>query len=124
MLQEVLEQEMTDAPKDLKQWLERWGDKYPKLCEWVEDNIGETWMFYRLPLPHHKHLKSTNMLERFNEEIKRRTRVVRNIHNEASYLRLIRALAVETHEGWLEGSRYLNMELLKEHKKLRISLAA
>jgi putative transposase len=36
---------------------------------------------------------------------------------------LIRALAVETHEGWLKASRYLNMELLKEHKKLRLSLA-
>ena len=90
----------------------------------MEENIGETRTFCRLPLPHHKHLKSTNMLERFNEEIKRRTRVVRIFPNEASCLRLIRALAVETHEGWLEASRYLNMELLKEHKKLRISLAA
>jgi putative transposase len=116
--------DLAEAQKDLAQWLERWGQKYPKLCEWVEENIGETLTFYRLPLPHHKHLKSTNMLERFNEEIKRRTRVVRIFPNEASCLRLIRALAAETHEGWLEASRYLNMELLKEHKKLRISLAA
>jgi putative transposase len=116
--------DLSEAQKDLAQWLERWGTRYPKLCEWVEENIGETFSFYRLPLQHHKHLKSTNMLERFNEEIKRRTRVVRIFPNEASCLRLIRALAVETHEGWLEGSRYLNMDLLKEHKKLRISLAA
>lgn len=116
--------DLAEAQKDLAQWLERWGQKYPKLCEWVEENIGETWTFYRLPLPHHKHLKSTNMLERFNEEIKRRTRVVRIFPNEASCLRLIRALAAETHEDWLEGNRYLNMELLKEHKKQRLSLAA
>jgi len=116
--------DLSEAQKDLTQWLERWGTRYPKLCEWVEENIGETFSFYRLPLQHHKHLKSTNMLERFNEEIKRRTRVARIFPNEASCLRLIRALAVETHEGWLEGSRYLNMDLLKEHKKLRISLAA
>jgi len=116
--------DLAEAQKDPAQWLERWGQKYPKLCEWVEENIGETLTFYRLPLPHHKHLKSTNMLERFNEEIKRRTRVVRIFPNEASCLRLIRALAAETHEGWLEASRYLNMELLKEHKKLRVSLAA
>ena len=90
----------------------------------MEENIGETFSFYRLPLQHHKHLKSTNMLERFNEEIKRRTRVVRIFPNAPSCLRLIRALAVETHEGWLEASRYLNMDLLKEHKKLKISLAA
>ena len=116
--------DLSEAQKDLAKWLERWGSRYPKLCEWVEENIGETFSFYRLPLQHHKHLKSTNMLERFNEEIKRRTRVVRIFPNAASCLRLIRALAVETHEGWLEASRYLNMDLLKEHKKLRISLAA
>ena len=116
--------DLAEAQKDLAQWLERWGTKYPKLCEWVEENIGETFTFYRLPLQHHKHMKSTNMLERFNEEIKRRTRVVRIFPNGASCLRLIRALAVETHEGWLEASRYLNMDLLKEHKKLRLSLAA
>ena len=69
-------------------------------------------------------MKSTNMLERLNEEIKRRTRVVRISPNGASCLRLIRALAVETHEDWLEASRCLNMELLKEHKKLWLSLAA
>jgi putative transposase len=34
-------------------------------------------MFCRLPLQHHKHLKITNMLERLNEELRRRTRVVR-----------------------------------------------
>jgi transposase-like protein len=39
--------------------------KYPKLCAWVETNIEETWTFYRLPVAHHKHLKSTNLLERF-----------------------------------------------------------
>jgi putative transposase len=116
--------DLAEAQKDLAQWLERWEQKYPKLCEWVEDNIGETLTFYQLPLQHHKHMKSTNMLERFNEEIKRRTRVVRIFPNEASCLRLIRALAAETHEDWLEASRYLNMELLKEHKKLRLSIAA
>jgi putative transposase len=116
--------DLAEAQKDLALWLERWDAKYPKLCEWVEENIGETLTFYRLPLQHHKHMKSTNMLERFNEEIKRRTRVVRIFPNAASCLRLIRALAAETHEDWLEASRYLNMDLLKEHKKLRLSLAA
>jgi putative transposase len=116
--------DLAEAQKDLALWLERWESKYPKLCEWVEENIGETLTFYRLPLQHHKHMKSTNMLERFNEEIKRRTRVVRIFPNAASCLRLIRALAAETHEDWLEASRYLNMDILKEHKKQRLSLAA
>jgi putative transposase len=60
---------------------------------------------------------STNMLERMNEGIKRRTCVVRIFPNEESCLRLIRALAAKTHEGWLEEHRYLNMQLLREQKK-------
>jgi transposase-like protein len=106
-----------EARRDLAVWLGKWGSKYPKLCEWVEANIEETLAFYRLPLQHHKHMKSTNMLERLNEEIKRRTRVIRIFPNEASCLRLVRALAVETHENWIEATRYLNMELLEERKK-------
>jgi len=57
------------------------------------------------------------MLERMNEEIKRRTRVVRIFPNAESCLRLIRALAADTHEGWLEEHRYLNMQFLSEQKK-------
>ncbi len=103
-----------EARRDLKQWLEKWAGKYPKLCAWVEGNIEETWTFYRLPVAHHKHLKSTNLLERFNQEIKRRTLVVRIFPDEASCLRLVRAVAAEQHEEWMEGSRYLNADLLRE----------
>lgn len=106
-----------EARRDLKSWLEKWGTKYPKLCAWVETNIEETWTFYRLPLAHHKHLKSTNLLERFNQEIKRRTLVVRIFPDESSCLRLVRAVAAELHEEWMEGSRYLKVELLPEQRK-------
>ena len=109
--------DLNEARKDLANWLQRWQEKYPRLCSWVEDNIEETLSFYSLPHGHHKHLKSTNMLERLNEEIKRRTRVVRIFPNAPSCLRLIRALAVETHENWIEAHRYLDMNLLREHRK-------
>ena len=116
--------DVEEARRDLKSWLEKWAAKYPKLCEWVEANIEETWTYYQLPLAHHKHLKSTNLLERFNQEIKRRTLVVRIFPNEASCLRLIRAIAAETHEEWMEGSRYLNMDLFKEQIKKVPALVA
>jgi len=57
------------------------------------------------------------MLERLNQEIKRRTHVIRTFPDAASCLRLVRALTVEQHEEWLEGPRYLNMEFLREHRK-------
>lgn len=106
-----------EARNDLAAWITKWESRYAKLVAWVEENIEETLTFYRLPPQHHKHLKSTNMLERLNEELKRRTHVVRIFPNGASCLRLVRALAVETHENWIEATRYLNMDLLREHKK-------
>ena len=109
--------ELAEVRRDIAAWLAKWQPKYPKLCLWVEDNIEETLTYYRLPLPHHKHMKSTNMLERLNQEIKRRTHVVRIFPNAESCLRLVRALAVEMHENWLEATRYINMDHLKEHKK-------
>jgi putative transposase len=116
--------DLAEARSDLTAWLARWSGKYSRLTAWVEENLEETLSFYRLPRQHHKHLKSTNMLERLNEEIKRRTQVVRIFPNAQSCLRLIRALAVETHENWLEQHRYLNMEELREHKKLTMRQAA
>lgn len=109
--------ELLEVRQDLGRWLSKWQGKYPKLTDWVEANIEETLTYYRLPLAHHKHMKSTNMLERLNQELKRRTHVVRIFPSAESCLRLIRALAVETHENWLEATRYLNMEHLAEHKK-------
>src|SRR5215217_5133761 len=103
-----------EARRDLAAWIAKWEGRYPRLVAWAEETIEETFTFYRLPRQHHKHMKSTNMLERFNEEIKRRTIVLRIFPNEDSCLRLIRALAVETHENWLEANRYLNMNDLKE----------
>lgn len=109
--------DLAEVKRDLAQWIAKWQAKYPKLVDWVENNIEETLSFYRLPLPHHKHMKSTNMLERLNQEIKRRTLVVRIFPNPQSCLRLVRALAVEIHENWLEATRYLNTDHLREHKK-------
>jgi transposase-like protein len=114
---------LQEAREDLARWLGKWQDRYGKLCDWAEENIEETFTFYRLPRQHHKHMKSTNMLERFNEEIKRRTHVLRIFPNEESCLRLIRALGAEKHEDWIESHRYLDMALLREERKLRLETA-
>ena len=63
---------------------------------------------YDLPDAHRKRMRSTNMLERHNHGLKRRTRMVRIFPNAASCLRLIRAIAIETNQ---ECRRYLRMNL-------------
>lgn len=112
-------QDIAEARACLADWLKKWSGKYGRLCDFVEENVEETLSFYQLPAEHRKSMRSTNMLERLNEELKRRTRVVRIFPNEASCLRLIRAICVETHENWLEGKRYLDMKLFEEAKKNR-----
>jgi putative transposase len=116
--------DLEEARRDLASWLEKWARRYPKLCTWVEENIESTLSFYRLPREHHKHLKSTNMLERLMEELKRRTLVVRIFPNAESCLRLTRALAAEIHENWIEAIRYLNMEPWQEMKKEKLRMVA
>jgi putative transposase len=56
--------DLEEARRDLAAWPGKWTPRYPKLCLWVEENIDSTLSFYRSPREHHKHLKSTNMLER------------------------------------------------------------
>lgn len=116
--------DLAEARADLAAWLAKWSARYPRLTGWAEENIEQTLTFFRLPRQHHKHLKSTNMLERLNEEIRRRTYVVRIFPNAPSCLRLVRALAVETNENWMEANRYINMDDLREHKKLALRHAA
>ncbi len=116
--------DLAEAKADLAQWLAKWAPRYPRLTAWAEETIEETFTFFRLPRQHHKHLKSTNMLERLNEEIRRRTYVVRIFPNAESCLRLVRALAVETNENWMEANRYINMDDLREHKKFTLRQAA
>jgi transposase-like protein len=98
-----------EARQHLRRWLDLWSPKHPKLCSWVEENIEQTWTFYRQPREHHKHIKSTNLLERPNQEIKRRTRVASIFPNEASLLRLVSALLAETSDDWQSSKTYLNM---------------
>jgi len=111
--------DLDEAKADLAAWLGKWSVRYPRLTSWVEETIEQTLTFFRLPRQHHKHLKSTNMLERLNEEIRRRTYVVRIFPNT-----FVRALAVETHENWMEANRYINMDDQREHKKLALRQAA
>jgi transposase-like protein len=113
-----------EAQQDLAAWLKHWESRYRRLTDRVEENIGETLTFYRLPRQHHKHLRSTNVPERLNEEIKRRTRVVRIFPDPESCLRLILALCGEVHESRIEENPCLNMDLLREQRKQALREAA
>jgi putative transposase len=99
-----------EADRLLKQTVEKYAKSAPRLSTWIEENVHEGLTAFVLPPPHRRMLRTTNMLERLNKEIKRRTRVATLFPNEASALRLISAVLVEVSEEWETGKRYLNMQ--------------
>lgn len=82
----------------------------PKLSAWMEENIPESLTVFSFPIQYRRSLRTTNGLERINREIRRRTRVVGIFPNEASCLRLISAMLMESSEEWEVGRKLLNMK--------------
>jgi putative transposase len=88
-----------------------------KVAEHIEEHIEECLSCLAFPEGHRKRIRTTNGQERLNQEIKRRTRVVRIFPNPQACLRLATALAVEQSEEWVTGRRYLDMRELEEHRR-------
>jgi transposase-like protein len=82
----------------------------PRLSHWMEHNVPEGLTVFSFPARHQRRIRTTNMLERLNREIKRRTRVVTIFPNESSCLRLISAFLMEKSEKWQTGRKYLVFE--------------
>jgi transposase-like protein len=83
--------------------------KAPKVARLLDECGEQILGVYALPEAHQKRMRTTNMLERQNQELKRRTRVIRVFPHEQSCLRLISALLIETNQEWM-GRIYLQME--------------
>jgi len=83
--------------------------KAPKTARLLEEHGEEILGVYALPEGHRRRMRTTNMLERQNQELKRRTRVVRVFPNAESCLRLVTSLLIETSQEWSERL-YLRME--------------
>ena len=95
------------AEQELKRVVQKYEQNAPKLSAWIDKNVREGLTVFRLPTTHRKRMRTTNMLERLNREIKRRTRVATLFPNDASLLRLVTALLMEQSEEWQTGKRYL-----------------
>jgi len=98
------------AEQRLKEIVAHYAKSAPKLATWLEENLPQGFTVLTLPAAHQKRMRTSNALERVNQEIKRRTRVARVFPNEGSLLRLVTALLCETSEEWETGKIYLNME--------------
>lgn len=93
---------------------DRWRATHPALATRLEERLGDALTCVAFPPGHRARIRTTNGLERLNQELKRRTRVVRIFPNPASLLRLVTALAREQSEEWVSGRRYLDMTALQD----------
>jgi transposase-like protein len=97
------------AQARLKQVVAKYAKTAPKLATWMEATLPQGLTCFILPEAHQKRMRTSNAIERVNQELKRRTRVASIFPNEAAVLRLTTALLCEQNNEWLSGKIYLNM---------------
>ena len=97
------------AERRLQELIARYSTSAPKLAAWMETALPEGFTVFAFPAAHQRRLRTSNALERVNQELKRRTRVAAIFPNEASLLRLVSALLAETSDQWESSNTYLDM---------------
>ena len=97
------------ARRALREASDELEERYPDVAQKLDEEGEEILGVYALPPEHRKRMRSTNMLERWFREIRRRTKVAHIFPNRASLMRLVCAHCMEANEEWL-GRRYLRMD--------------
>jgi putative transposase len=98
----------SQAEQYLHHLVEKYAHTASDLAEWMEASIPEGLTVYDFPESHRGRIRTSNLLERLSQELKRRTRVIRIFPNEAACLRLVSAILMEVSEDWETGRSYLN----------------
>lgn len=88
---------------------DRWRGTHPAVARSLEEEREACFACLAFPLAHQARIRTTNGVERLNQELKRRTRVIRIFPNREACLRLVTALCVEQSEQWESGWQYLDM---------------
>jgi putative transposase len=98
-----------EAETKLATFVAKWAEQAPKLATWAEENVPEGFAVFDLGVTssQRRRLRTSNLIENLNQQVKRRTRVARIFPNEASLLRLASAVLMEISEDWESGTRYL-----------------
>jgi len=96
-----------EADQMLKACVAKYEKTAPRLSTWMEENIPEGLTVFLFPEEHHRRIRTTNGVERLNQEIRRRTCVARLFPNEGSLLRLVSAILMEISDDWEIDKRYV-----------------
>lgn len=112
--------DMDTARMLLQQVLEAYEAKAPKAMSILEAGFEDATAVLMFPERYRKRLRTTNGMERLNEEIRRRERVIRIFPNRESVVRLIGALLMEIDEKWTSGKKYLEMTEYLEWQQTQV----
>lgn len=98
---------LSEARKLKDQFMNEYGDEKPyvKAAAILEDGFDDATQFFSQPASYHKSLRTTNVLERLNSEVRRRERVIRTFPNQQSAFRLIGAVLMNVEEKWDKGKK-------------------
>jgi transposase-like protein len=103
--------------------LDQLEEEKPEVARWIDEEIESCFSVYNIPSSHHRRMRSTNMIERLNQELKRRSNVIRIFPNEASCIRLLGTLCMEQSEAWEAGRIYLTMPVTTESMASKLAKA-
>ena len=103
------------AQQRLCDMMDTYENVLPKLVDKIDRDVAHCLTCFDFPQKHRKRIRTTNLLERLNREIKRRADVVQIFPNEQACERLIGALCMEWSDEWIAGRRYLDMTYLKQN---------
>ena len=101
------------AKARLAEVVAEWRPRYPDLADKLEEETEDTLTCFQFPAGHRMRIRTTNMIERLNKELRRRSRVVSIFPNAAACLRLMTALAQEQAAEWAAQLTYLDMAELE-----------
>jgi putative transposase len=98
-----------EAEERMRKVVERCQGKALKFCDWLEEHFIEGLTFFDFPKEHWRKIRTNNLMERMNQEQKRRTRTVRLFPSVESCERLVISIGMRIHEEWASGKKYLTL---------------
>jgi transposase-like protein len=101
------------ATQKLTAAVEKYSTTAPKLAAWMEASLPEGFTVFAFPEPIRQRLRTSNLCEMINKQIRRRTRVASIFPNEPSCLRLVSAILMELSDEWESSRAYLNPQFLR-----------
>ena len=93
--------------------MDAYAKRFPKAVQCLENGLEDSLTFYAFPKLDSRKISSSNMIERLNREIRRRTSVVGIFPNESSYVRLVTTYLMEYAEDWSVSRAYLSQESIE-----------